>query len=65
MPINIEELTSEVTVVEGDLPLTPAQVDTLARLVMKRIEDKHRSAAQLRTATVIRRDVAPASAVGE
>jgi len=26
MPVHIEEMTSEITIVEGELPMTPAQI---------------------------------------
>jgi hypothetical protein len=65
MPIHIEELSSEVTVVEGDLPLTPAQIDKLARLVIKRLEEKQRAARRLHEATRVRRHVAQAADLGE
>ena len=29
MPVHIEEMTSDVTIVEGELPMTPAQIEKL------------------------------------
>ena len=55
MPVHIEEMTSEVTVATGDLPLTPAQIDTLVEIVLSRMAVKKRSARWTREATTIRR----------
>ena len=54
MPVHIEEMTSDVTIVEGELPMTPAQVEKLVRLVMKRIADKCREEEKSRAATKLK-----------
>jgi len=54
MPVHIDELTSDVTVVEGELPLTKPQIDKLVNLVMSRIADKSREAARTRAATQLK-----------
>ena len=65
MPVHVEEMTSEVAVFEGELPLTPEQVDALVSLVLKRLAEKEREARQVREATALRRTVTPPSPIGE
>jgi hypothetical protein len=55
MPVHIEEMASEVTVLAGDLPLTEAQIDKLVQIVIKRLADKHLDASRIHAATKLRR----------
>ena len=55
MPVHVEEMTSEVALVEGELPLSDAQIEKLVRLVLKRLGEKKREAQQVRDATQLRR----------
>lgn len=55
MPVHIDEMSSEVTVIEGELPLTAMQIDKLAKVVMGRIAEKSREAKQNREATQLKR----------
>ncbi|PYQ28911.1 MAG: hypothetical protein DMF56_14665 [Acidobacteria bacterium] len=55
MTVHIEEMTSEVTVVEGELPLSPKQIDKLVKLVVSCIADKKREATRSREATQLKR----------
>jgi hypothetical protein len=55
MPVHIEEMASEVTVLAGDLPLTEAQIDKLVQIVIKRLADKHLDASRIQAATKLRR----------
>lgn len=64
MPVHIEEMTSEVTVVEGDLPLNPKQIDLLVKLVMKQLVEKQREAENSRNATKLRRQSSAPFEVG-
>jgi hypothetical protein len=64
MPFHIEEVTSEVTVIEGDLPLSPAQVEALVRVVVKRLQEQDRDAKLANEASTIQRHVAPPLRVG-
>ena len=50
MQVHVEEMTSEVSVIEGELPMTAAQIEKLVKLVMKRIADHRREMAQSREA---------------
>jgi hypothetical protein len=54
MPVHIDEMTSDVSVVEGDFPLTDAQVEKLLKLVMKRLAEKQQDAHRFREATKLR-----------
>lgn len=54
MPVHIEEMSSDVTVIEGELPLTAAQIEKLVKLVMKRIADQSLETARARRATELR-----------
>jgi hypothetical protein len=54
MPVHIDEMSTEVTVVEGELPLTPVQIEKLVRLVMSRIADKKRDAQRARSSTQLK-----------
>jgi hypothetical protein len=65
MPVHVEEVSSEVTVVDGSLPLSEAQVEHLVTLVARRLEEGRRAAARTRDATTLRRGVAPPSGIGE
>ena len=55
MPIHIEELTSEVTVVDGDSLLTEAQKEMLVQMVVKRLGEIAREAERKARATKLRR----------
>jgi hypothetical protein len=57
--VRIEEMTSEVAVFDGEVPLSEAQLDKVARLVIRRIEAQQRSQKWTREATQLRRSVAP------
>jgi hypothetical protein len=65
MPLNIMDMTSEVTVYEGDLPLDQAQIDKLVKIVLKRLAEQQREVEQLREATKLRREAAPGIALKE
>lgn len=54
MPVHVEDMSSEVSVVDADLPLSDAQIDKLVGVVMRRLERKQREAKQSDEATVIR-----------
>lgn len=59
MTVHIEEMSSEVTVVEGELPLTPKQLDKLVKLVLKCIADKKLETSRNREATQLKRQSSP------
>jgi hypothetical protein len=59
MPIHVGDMTSNVEVFDGPLPLTDAQTDQLVRLVLQRLEQKQHEARQHHEATAIRREAMP------
>lgn len=59
MPVHIGELNTKVTVVEGDLPLTPRQIDALVSIVVARLDELSRAAAERRNDQSIRSSVIP------
>jgi hypothetical protein len=65
MPLNIEEMRSDVTVFQGDLPLNQQQIEQLVSIVMQRLEEKERAAERSREAAMIRHQATPAMYLGE
>ena len=59
MPVNVEEMTTEVAAFEGELPLSPAQIEALVELIARRLEQKQEEAKQLRESTEIRSEAMP------
>jgi hypothetical protein len=59
MPVHIERITTDLTVVDGELPLSQRQLDKLVVLVAARLEREQRLAEQQRDATMIRRSAIP------
>ena len=55
VPVHIEEMTTEVSVAAGELPLTSAQIDKLVAVVISKLAEKKREAAKIRDATKLRR----------
>jgi hypothetical protein len=53
--MHIEHLTSDVTVMHGDLPLTEAQIDTIVRIVLVRLQHRAQDAARQAAATCLDR----------
>ena len=64
MPVHIGELNTKVTVVDGDLPLTPRQIDALVTIVVARLDELKRAAAERRDDQAIRSSVIPRSPGG-
>ena len=61
MPVQIEEMSSEVVASAEALPLTDAQIEILVRLVMRRLEAKQRDTRAQGEATRLRSSAAPSS----
>lgn len=59
MPIEVGTFSTEVTVADGDLPLSPAQVDRLVQAVLRRLEEKERADHLRKEATAIRSGATP------
>ncbi|MEU8243912.1 hypothetical protein AB0C07_37130 [Actinoplanes missouriensis] len=63
MPLHIGSLTTDVTVFDGELPLSERQVAQIAAAVVRLLEVRDRDARRQREATRIRRTVQPPSPV--
>jgi hypothetical protein len=64
MPVHVERITTDLTIVDGELPLSQAQLDKLVALVLARLDREQRLAEQRREATIIRRSTIPRLEVG-
>jgi len=65
MPVHIGEMSSYVTVLDGDLPLNEEQLDKLVQLVLKKLAEKEREQGYIQEATQLRRRAAPALRIGD
>lgn len=65
MPVHVAKMDSEVTVIDGELPLTEAQVEKLVQIVLKKLEGAQRESRKSSEATTLRRSAAPPARVGE
>lgn len=59
MPIHIEDMTSDITVVDGDVPLSPEQLEALTARVLARVLQHQCEAQRQRDSMMIRRSVVP------
>jgi hypothetical protein len=60
MPIHIEQVTTDVAVFDGELPLSEAQLDALVKLVAARLADGRRvDRERERAAQLLRPSVLP------
>jgi hypothetical protein len=57
--VHIKEMTSEVAVFEGELPLTPKQTEALVKKVIEKLAEKTKNEAQAARATSLRRSATP------
>lgn len=64
MPMHIEEMTSEVAVFEGELPLSEKQTEALIAKVMAKLAEKKKNQGQMRDATELRTGATPRLHVG-
>jgi hypothetical protein len=58
MPLHIEELTSEVTIIDGESFLSDQQKEMLVKLVLRRLAELARENSRKAKATEIRRQAA-------
>jgi hypothetical protein len=65
MPVHVGRLDSEVTVIDGELPLTEAQVEKLVQIVLKHLGASQRESQRAREATTLKRSAAQPARVGE
>lgn len=61
LAVHIERMTSEVSLQEGELGLTTAQIDKLVALVICKLEDRAREAQRARAATRVTHQASPQS----
>ena len=54
MPIDVGRFTTEVTVTDGELPLSAGQLERVVRAVMQRLEEQKRAEAAAKAATAVR-----------
>lgn len=59
MPIFIENATVEATVMDGDMPLTEAQIEKLVKLIMARLAAKEQDSQARKNATRLRNQSLP------
>lgn len=59
MAVHVEEMTSEVAVFEGDLPLSEKQVEALVAKVMAKLAEKKKAEGQVNEATKLRTGATP------
>lgn len=57
--MQIEELSSEITVMDGEMPLSAVQIEKLVKLVMSRLDERKRNDAHKREDTRLRPDSTP------
>lgn len=58
MPVHIENMTSEVTAVAGDMPLSEAQLEALINCIIDRLTRRDGAANAMREAAQLRGSVA-------
>jgi hypothetical protein len=63
MPLHIGELTADVTVLDGELPLSERQLCQLADAVLRVIDARDRDQKRQREATCITRSAQPPASV--
>ena len=59
MPVQVDQIHSEVTVYDADLPLSPEQIDRLVKIVLQRLDQQQRERQANRGATALRSSVIP------
>jgi hypothetical protein len=62
--VQVGEMESEVTVMDGEMPFNERQLDRLVEMVCKRLEKKKREQEQVNESTTLTRSAAPPARVG-
>jgi hypothetical protein len=65
MPLHIGSLTADVTVVDGEQPLSDKQLARVAQAVLRLLAEKERDEQRRHQATCITRSAVPSSPVRE
>jgi hypothetical protein len=63
MAVHVEEMSAQVTVLDGDLPLTEAQLDRIAALVVVRLQELERGRKEEREDRMLTGSAAPSLGV--
>lgn len=63
MPVHIEQFETEISVSDGEMPLTPRQIDAIVSRVVERMRQRDRESAQIDEATRLRTEAAPPAPV--
>jgi len=63
MPVHVGRMDSEMTVIDGELPLTEAQIEMLVQIVIRKLEAVQRESQKSSEATMLRRSAAPPTRV--
>ncbi|WP_086930817.1 hypothetical protein [Agarilytica rhodophyticola] len=64
MTVHIEEMTTEIAAIEGDLPLSSQQMDKLVALVLQRIDEQQRDDQAHNESATIRSEATPSLQAG-
>ena len=64
MSVQVGEMESEVTVMDGEMPFNERQLDRLVEMVCKRLEKKKREQERVDESTTLTRSAAPPTRVG-
>jgi hypothetical protein len=64
MAVHVGDMTSEVDVVTGDLPLSAKQVEKLVELVARRVEQMRQDGERDREGRSLRQGAAPPLRIG-
>ncbi len=59
MPVHIDKMTSEVGVLDGELPLNESQIDRLTQIIMDRLEHRRRESELASEENGFRSSMAP------
>jgi len=59
MAVHVEEMSSEVSVFDGSLPLSQEQIEQLVKIIMQRMEQKQHQARRNQEETSMRSSVIP------
>jgi hypothetical protein len=63
MPLHIGSLTADVTVIDGELPISERQLAQVANAVLRLLAEKERDEKRRLEATCIKRSAQPSSPV--
>lgn len=65
MSVQVGEMHSEVTVLDGELPLNERQLEKLVQIICQRLQAEKRESERVRESTTISRSATRGARVGE